>query len=174
MQRPRQKTEKFRIRGRVSIFDMDKKGEPGEPGLVLHRSNIITNAGKERAAELLGGLDASFVSRCQLGDGGTNGVDLNTPIPPTELDAALVNLLQDEQITSAVVAPGPPAVLTLSTDFFTATPNLNPFLTANEVASEAALFTQDGILFARLTFPSIPFNPPSRTGLVVVWEIEIV
>ncbi len=34
--------------------------------------------------------------------------------------------------------------------------------------------TQDGILFARITFPSIPFNVPSRTGLVVVWEIEIV
>jgi hypothetical protein len=51
---------------------------------------------------------------------------------------------------------------------------LNPFLTANEVASEAGLVTQDNILFARTTFPSIPFNPPSRTGLVVVWELEIV
>jgi hypothetical protein len=164
------RTRQFRLRGRVSIYSLDEWGGK----ILVRRSNIITNLGKQRAAELLGGIDAAFVSRCQVGDGGTNGVALDIPIAPADTDVSLVNLLQDETIVSAVVAPGPPVTLTLSTNFFTANPNINPFLTANEVASEAGLVTQDNILFARTTFPSIPFNPPSRTGLVVVWEIEIV
>lgn len=159
---------RLRFRNRVTIFSIEKDGGRR----LVQRSNIVTIQGKQRAAELLGGLSASFLTRCQLGDGGTDGIALNTPIAPAENNVALVNVLQDLEITTKSIVPT--NVLRLTTNFFTASPNANPFLTVNEVASEAGLLFQDGVLFARTTFPSIPFNPPSRTGLTVVWEIEIV
>lgn len=159
-----------RFRNTVSFYEKEPDGKRGR--LLYRDHNIVTLSGKTRAAELLGGLDAAFISRVQIGDGGTDGVDLNTPIAPDETDVALVNVLQDEQILSATVVGSD--TLRLEANFFTANPNLNPFLTAAEVASEAGLVTQDDILFARITYPSIPFNPPSRTGLVVVWDLEIV
>jgi hypothetical protein len=161
---------RMRFQNTVSLYELAGEGRRGD--LIYRDHNITTILGKTRAAELLGGLDAAFISRVQIGDGGTDGISLNIPIAPDETDVALVNVLQDEFIISASLSA--PNVLRLEANFFTANPNLNPFLTAFDVASEAGLVTQDSILFARITFPSIPFNPPSRTGLVVVWELELV
>lgn len=176
------------IRGRLSVYDavpwgkgiiyemLTRKRHPVEirKGQLLHEDeNVVTTLGRKRVAELLTGVITApnFVSDMALGDGGAPQLDLLTPIVPVLTDTALVHELIRNPMSSATVAG---QTATFLASFLTSSLTPIDFIdTANQVINEAGLFTADNVLFARKTFPSIPFAPADRVGVIAEWEIEV-
>jgi hypothetical protein len=175
--------DKLPIRGFLTIYEAIAAGNycacKAKPcihtfrkGKVLHADpNIITTLGRVRVAELLTGLSTDFVNEMALGDGGAPQTDLLVPIVPVLSDSALAHELKRTNIVNAAVVG---QVLTFTASFLTASLTPIDFISpANQVVNEAGLFCIDGILFARKTFPSIPFSPVDRVGVIAEWSIEV-
>jgi hypothetical protein len=174
--------DNLNIRGRLTVYDWKGAGtrRDGPKGLrlvqcrgrILHKDeNVVTTLGRKRVAELLTGVSTDFVTDMALGDGGAPQSDLLTPIVPVLSDTVLAHELIRNPMSSATVN-GQTAVFLAS--FLTASLTPLSFIDpANQVINEAGLFTSDNILFARKTFPSIPFSPADRVGVIAEWEIEV-
>ena len=141
-------------------------------GKLLHEEdNIIVTLGRVRVAELLTGVSTDFVDQVAIGDGGAPQSDLLIPIVPVLADTALVHELDRTTIVNANVAA---QTLTFTATFLTASLTPIDFIDiANQVINEAGLFCKDNVLFARKTFPSIPFSPADRVGVIAEWSIEV-
>lgn len=146
-------------------------------GAVLHSEhNIIVTLGRQRVAALIGGPGAvggsdKFVNTMAIGDGGAPQIDLLTPIVPVLADISLVHELTR---TTSVNPVRSGLILTYSATFLTASLADVDFISAsNKVVNEAAMYAQDNVLFARKTFPSVPFAPGDRVGAIGTWEFEI-
>ena len=162
----------FDIRGFLTLFEA--KGERGalSKGRILHADrNIVTTLGRERVASLITGLSANFVDQMAIGDGGAPQGDLLVPIVPVLSDTALVHELRRTPSVNPVVVG---QVLTFTASFLTASLTPIDFISPlNQVINEAGLFCIDNTLFARKTFPSIPFSPGDRVGVIAEWSIEV-
>jgi hypothetical protein len=156
------------IKGYVTFYELLKGGHRGRK--ILSDHNIVTTLGREKVAALLTGESTAFVTHMAIGDGGAPQDDLLTPIVPVLSNSALVNELDRSPVTPVRVGQ----VLTFTSTFLTASLGDPDFIDpANKVYNEAGLFTADNVLFARKTFPSVPFAPLDRIGVVGEWEIEI-
>jgi hypothetical protein len=162
----------FDLRGFLTLFD----GVAGPAGLskgkVLHADkNIITTVGRERVARLITGLSTDFVDQMAIGDGGAPQGDLLVPIVPVLSDTALAHELRRSNVVNPAVVG---QVLTFTSTFLTASLTPIDFINPlNQVINEAGLFCVDGAMFARKTFPSIPFSPGDRVGVIAEWSIEV-
>ncbi len=141
-------------------------------GKILHEDpNIIVTLGRKRVAELLTGISTDFVDQVAIGDGGAPQSDLLIPIVPVLANTVLAHELERTTIVNAVVAG---QTLTFTATFLTASLTPLDFIDpANEVINEAGLFCKDNVLFARKTFPSIPFSPADRVGVIAEWSVEV-
>lgn len=156
------------LQGRFTLYELLPGGRRGRKLMSDH--NIVTTNGRIRVAELLTGESAAFVTKLAIGDGGAPQGDLLTPITPVKSDSALVHELARGTVTPSRLGQ----VLTFTATFLTASLADVDFIdAANKVVNEAGLFTSDNVLFARKTFPSVPFAPGDRVGFVGEWEIEI-
>ena len=167
----------FDIRGFLTIYEIGDRGK----GKILHADrNIITTLGRQRVAELITNMmvgggplpTGSFVSEMAIGDGGAPQGDLLVPIVPVLSDTALVHELRRTAAVNPVVVG---QVLTFTASFLTASLTPIDFINPlNQVINEAGLFSGlDNRLFARKTFPSIPFSPGDRVGVIAEWSIEV-
>lgn len=156
------------VKGFLSLYSLSRDGSR----TLLHADkNIITSVGRTRVAELLAGLSTSFVNQMAIGDGGAPQSDLLTPIVPVLSDTDLVHELTRTSTVNPLVQV---QTLKFTSTFLTASLTDPDFINpANKVVNEAGLFAQDNILFARKTFPSIPFAPGDRVGVIAEWEIEV-
>jgi len=126
--------------------------------------------GRTRVAQLLTGESSGYITKMAIGDGGAPQNDLLTPLVPTLGDTALVHELVRNDVSFSRLG----LVATFTATFLTASLGDPSFIDSdNKVYNEAGLFTPDGILFARKTFPSVPFSPLDRVGVVGEWEVEI-
>lgn len=156
---------------------LDALGRPWAGGKVLFDNhNVITTVGKTRAANLLGGLNANRIGSMAIGDAGAPGGSPSTPNIPLVTDTGLAHeLTRTTSINPTIVGSN---VLKLQAIFLT-TPPLT-FLGALHAINEVGLFLQDDVqpgtprMFARNTFPSIPFDPVDREGVIISWSITIV
>lgn len=147
-------------------------------GEVLYdHHNVITDFGRTRCAQLLGGLDTNYIDRMAVGDGGAPVGSPSTPYIPLVTDMGLGNeLTRTSAINPTIVGT---SQLRFTAVFLTSPPLpfASPLLHA---INEVGLFFQDDVqpgtprMFARNTFPSIPFDPTDREGVLVTWTISIV
>ena len=156
------------VRGFLSLYSLSRDGSKK----LLHADkNIITSVGRTRVAELLAGLSTDFVNTMAVGDGGAPQSDLLTPIVPVLGNTDLAHELTRTTTVNPLVQV---QTLTFTSTFLTASLTDPDFIdSSNKVINEAGLFAQDNILFARKTFPSIPFAPADRVGVIAEWEIEV-
>lgn len=175
----------LKLRGWTTIREIirpkglvDSHGTPFyEPGKILFDDhNVITTAGKTRAAQLLGGINVNRVGSMAIGDLGAPGGSPSTPFIPLVTDTGLGDeLLRTALINPVIVGSN---VVKFQSIFLTSPPLT--FAGALHAINEVGLFFQDDVqpgtphMFARNTFPSIPFDPVDREGVIVSWSITIV
>lgn len=154
-----------------------KNGKLWAPGKTLYdHHNVITIFGKTRAAQLLGGLNANFINAMSVGDLGAPAGSPSTPFIPTNLDTGLADELTRTTLINPVVVG---ANQLRFTALFLTSPPL-PFFGVLHAINEVGLFFVDDVqpgtprMFARNTFPSIPFDPIDREGVIATWTITIV
>jgi len=164
--------DRYFVQGNVRLFDAIRTPERLLRGKILHGGhNIIVALGRIRVAELLTGVSTAFVNRMAVGDGGCPQTDLLIPIVPTLTDVALAHELKRNPVSSAtVIGQTLVFVATFLTASLTPIDFINP---ANQVINEAGMFASDDVLFSRKTFPSIPFSPADRVGVIAEWTFEV-
>lgn len=163
----------MKLKGHISIREFD--------GSTLYEHhNVITTVGLTRTAELLGGLSTDFVDRMAIGDGAATSAAPSAPTVPTEADTGLSHeLFRTSSVNPTIVGVDQ---LKFESTFLTSSPIVyqDPLFKA---INEAGLFLQDDdqptpgttpSMFARRTFPSIPFDPTDRQGVIITWTITIV
>ena len=158
--------------GVVDIWDVP---HIGAPRLLYRFKNVITKNGKKRALELISGESTNIVNVMALGDDGV------VPGPPRLLDVPVAADETDFVMGNEVSRKTPVATVTVLNNIprvtFTATFNTadSPLLFLNPskpVINEAALLCDaDELLFARRTFPSIPFDISDRLALILDWHV---
>lgn len=150
-------------------------------GEVLYdHHNVITDFGRTRALELLGGIDTNAIDRMAVGDGGAPVATPSAPFIPLVTDTGLANeLLRTSSINATTVGSN---ILQFKALFLTSPP-LSFASALLKAVNEVGLFFADDnqpvpgtttAMFARNTFPSIPFDTLDREGIFVTWEITIV
>lgn len=164
----------FRLEGHTTVRDL-RTGE-----ILYDKHNVITNFGKTRSAQLLGGLNSNAIFSMAVGDGGAPVASPSTPNIPQATDTGLANEL------TRTTAINPTIVGTNQLKFtalFLTSPPLSFASPSLHAVNEVGLFFQDDdqptpgtnpAMFARNTFPSIPFDPVDREGIIVTWTITIV
>lgn len=161
----------MKLQGWTTICDL-------ATGEVLYdHKNVITNFGKTRAAELLGGLSTDFIDRMAIGNGGASSGSPSTPFIPLATDTGLAaEVDRTTSVNPTVVGFNQ---LKFTAIFLTAPPL--PFVPPTfKVINEVGLFCADDVqpgtprMFARNTFPSIPFDTSDREGCILTWTISIV
>lgn len=161
----------MKLIGRLTVQDF-RTGE-----IIVDKKNVITNFGKQRAAERLGGLNANAITMMGIGDG---GAPVGSPQTP---DIALAtNTGLDHELTrTGSVNPTIVGSNTLRFQaVFLTSPPLSFADPALHAINEAGLFCADDVqpgtprMFARNCFPSVPFNPGDREGVVITWSVAVV
>jgi len=145
--------------------------------VLFDHDNVITNFGKTRAAELLGGLSTDFIDQMAVGNGGASSGSPSTPFIPLATDTGLAA----EVDRTTAVNPTIVGINQLKfTALFLTSPPL-PFVPATfKVINEVGMFCADDVqpttprMFARNTFPSIPFDTSDREGVIITWTFTIV
>lgn len=172
----------MKLHGHTVIFDAVRSMEGRvQTGKILYdHHNVITNFGRTRAAELLGGLDTNFVNRMAVGDGGAPVGSPSAPFIPLVTDTGLANELTRTSSVNPVIV----GINQLKfTALFLTSPPLSFASPLLHAVNEVGLFFQDDdqpspattpAMFARNTFPSIPFDPSDREGILVTWSITVV
>jgi hypothetical protein len=161
----------MKIKGHTTVCDL----ATGE--VLFDDHNVITNFGKTRAAELLGGLSADFINQMGIGNGGAAVGSPSTPFIPLATDTGLAAEVDRTTLVNPVVV----GINQLKfTALFLTTPPL-PFVPPTfKVVNEVGMFCADDAqpgtprMFARNTFPSIPFDTVDREGLIITWTFTIV
>ncbi len=115
-----------------------------------------------------------------IGDGGAPPASPSAPFIPLATDTGLTN----ELLRTGLINPTIVGVNQLRfTALFLTSPPLTFASVLNEAINEVGLFLQDDdqpipgaspAMFARNTFPSIPFKPADREGVIVTWTLTIV
>jgi hypothetical protein len=159
-----------RLRGFLEVWDLPRKG----PSRCLYRSeNVITDDGRERAAELIFGLSTDPFVYVALGD---NGVVpgpprlLDTAVAPDRTDSALANEIDRKLADSILLSGTVENQVILTTEFLTADGPFPFWNSSEEVVNEYGVFSVDDIMLARRTAPSIPFDVGDRIGLRIIWK----
>ena len=149
---------KIRINGHV-IIDLVNEGQI----VRTEYKNLTVTSGYEILSKMILGtvVDEDRLAYIAVGTGGHVPGDVNTPVPPSLTDTHL------EEETSRVgiyLRENPTA-------------NIIRFRTtidkdsANGDITEAGLFAEGGIMFARVTFSAV--NKVSPWYLIVTWEISL-
>lgn len=166
----------MKIAGHTTVTDY-RTGE-----VLYDHHNVITNQGLTRVAELLGGLNVNFINKMAIGDEGAPGGSPSTPEIPLATDTNLDHRVAQTTILNPVIIGT--NQLRFTALFLTSPPVT--FSGALHAVNEVGLFLQDdnttippgggqvSRMFARNTFPSIPFDPTDREGLIVTWTLTIV
>lgn len=160
----------MKLQGHTVVRDL-KTGE-----ILYDHHNLITTFGKTRAAQLLGGLSPNYIAAMAVGDLGAPAGSPSTPFIPTALDSGLAHELSRTTLINATVIG---ANQLRFTALFLTSPPL-PFFGVLHAINEVGLFFLDDVqpgtprMFARNTFPSIPFDPIDREGVITTWTITIV
>ena len=137
------------------------------PGITLHDSkNLVTTLGRERVAELIGGLSAAFIDRIAVGDGGLfDGT--STPIPPRNDQTELLHELVRLERKTVVVDVDIPSVTFVG--IFKNVGSYQFLQPGVAQISEVGLLTQDNVLCAVYNFAPVPVDV-HRLGFMVEWE----
>lgn len=164
----------MRLQGHTIIVDSKTKD------ILYDHHNVITDFGRTRAAELLGGLDSNNIDRMAIGDGGAPVGSPSAPFIPLVTDTGLAQELQRTNLIN-------PTIIGVNQLKFTALFLTSPPITftnpALKAINEVGLFFVDDdqpspasnpAMFARNTFPSIPFTTADREGVIISWTITIV
>jgi len=163
--------------GWTKIYEAVRKGEKFLPGNVLFdHHNVITLFGLTRSAQLLGGLNTHFINAMAIGDGGAPQAMPGAPYVPLDTDTGLAHeILRTTSLNPTIVGT---SQLQFTGLFLTSSPIT--WLGTLHAVNEVGLFFSDDVqpgtprMFARNTFPSIPFDPVDREGLIVTWSVYIV
>lgn len=166
----------YPIDGRMTVYDLEA---PGVAGPVLyHNHNVVTDAGRQRGIELISGLSAFTVRHVAIGD---NGVAqgpprlLSVPTAPTRSDVALDNEIYRKEADSILLSASVANEVIYTAEFLTADGPFAFWSLSEPVINEAGLFANaDDTLFARRTFPSIPFDVGDRLGVRIVWHLQLI
>lgn len=136
----------YHVLGQLEIV---KRYKDGRVESVLEERNLIVTSGRAAMAVLLSGDDEApdlrTMGAMAWGDGGVNPGAPLAPLPPQPSDSGLANELLRKQLGS-----GDHDFPSSTTVRFIATIEQNEL--NGQGVSEAALFTKDGVLFARKTF----------------------
>jgi hypothetical protein len=168
------------VRKPNGLFDLDGAKDPlwRPDGKVLYDDhNLITTFGKTRAAQLLGGIDVNFINAMAIGDEGAPVASPSTPYIPLATDTGLSNELARTTLVNPIIVGS--NQLRFTALFLTAPPLAFANILLKAI-NEVGLFFQDDVqpgtprIFARNTFPSIPFDTVDREGVIVTWTITIV
>ncbi len=167
------------LRGWTTIRELllgpDGKPLPADGKILYSDHNIITTFGKTRGAQLLGGLSANYINQMAIGDEGAPSGSPSTPFIPTLTDTGLAHeLLRTSTVNPVIVGTNQ---LKFTAIFLTSPPL--SFAGSLHAINEVGLFCVDDVqpgtprMFARNTFPSIPFDPSDRDGVIVTWTITV-
>jgi hypothetical protein len=168
----------MKLYGHTIVQDVSLKNGVWVPGKTIYdRHNVITTFGKTRAAQLLGGLDANYINAMAVGDQGAPVASPSTPYIPMASDTGLsAELLRTTLVNPTIVGSNQ---LRFTSLFLTSPPL--PFSNILlKAINEIGLFCVDDVqpgtprMFARNTFPSIPFDTVDREGVIATWTITIV
>lgn len=163
------------VDGWLDIWDLPLIGPPRpyDDG-----SNVITDAGRQRGIELVAGLSALTVRHVAIGD---NGIvqgpprELLIPVPATRFDTSLGNEIIRKEADSIVLSASIANEIIYTAEFLTADGPFSFTEQSQPVVNEAGLIANgDSTLFARRTFPSIPFDVGDRLGLRFFWHLQVV
>lgn len=167
----------MKLHGHTIVQDVSLKNGIWVPGETLYdHHNLITTFGKTRAAQLLGGIDVNFINAMAIGDLGAPAGSPSTPFIPTAADTGLAHELDRTTLVNPTIIG---ANQLRFTALFLTSPPLT-FFGALHAINEVGLFFADDVqpgtprMFARNTFPSIPFDPIDREGVITTWTITIV
>lgn len=144
--------------------------ENGETTLHHEKHNLIVNGARKALAHLIGQATAIYrVDTFQLGTGGHLPDDILTPVSPTITDVALEASAFSKVIDHGndVYNPAPPNETAIM--FTVIVEKYEGNGTGIVAYTEAGLFTQNGTLFARETFPAIVKN--SSRKVTFQWSI---
>lgn len=168
----------MKLHGHTIVQDVSLKNGIWVPGETLYdHHNLITTFGKTRAAQLLGGISANFINAMAIGDQGAPVASPSTPYIPTAADTGLSHELDRTTLVNPTIVGSNQLRFTA---LFLTSP---PLAFANillKAINEVGLFFADDVqpgtprMFARNTFPSIPFDPIDREGVITTWTISIV
>lgn len=166
----------YPIDGKMTVYDLAAPGVPGPT--LFHDHNVVTDAGRQRGIELVGGLSTFTVRHVGLGD---NGVAqgpprlLNVPTAATRSDTTLANEITRKEADSIVLSASIANEIIYTAEFLTADGPFAFWALSQPVINEAGLFANaDDTLFARRTFPSIPFDVGDRLGVRIVWHLQLI
>lgn len=139
---------------------------PPSCAVLRDSGNLVTTIGRQRVAELIGGLSAAFVDRIAVGDGGLfEGT--HTPIPPRNDQTELVHELVRLERKTVVVDVGIPSVTFVG--IFKNVGSYQFLQPGVAQISEVGLLTPDDMLCAIYNFAPIPVDV-HRLGFMVEWE----
>jgi hypothetical protein len=135
-------------------------------------AQIITDLGKTRILELIGGLSSDYIGLVGVGDEGTiSTVDYLKPETPSMIQVDLDHRIFLQMISRRFVID--------ITGYFECILGPSPRLTEEllddkiDVMTEVGLFALDGLLFMRRTMYRIPFDPLSVITTKMIFGVSI-
>lgn len=135
-------------------------------------AQIVTDGGKTRILELIGGLSTDYIGLVGVGDAGTISlVDYLKPETPSMISIDLDHRIFLQQINRRFVID--------ITGYFECILGPSPRLTEAllddkiDVMTEVGLFALDGLLFLRRTLYRIPFDPLSVVTTKITFGVSI-
>lgn len=168
----------MKLYGHTIVRDVSLQGGLWVPGKTLYdHHNVITTFGKTRAAQLLGGINVNFINAMAVGDEGAPVASPSTPYIPLASDTGLSNELTRTTLVNPTIVGSNQLRFT---SLFLTSP---PLAFANillKAINEIGLFCVDDVqpgtprMFARNTFPSIPFDTVDREGVIATWTLTLV
>lgn len=167
-------------------IDIDKTRRPRLTGDPTHsttigafeQAQVITEAGKARILDLLGGASTDSITKVAVGDEGTiSDEEFLQPETPSRIATDVDNRI----VVIPIQAPPPytPRFVLGTTAFFdcfvTPTPAASEALLDAQMntVSEVGLLTDDGILFLIRTIQRTPFDPLGRTTVRIRFGVAV-
>jgi len=161
-------------------IDIDKTRRPtllGGPNQsttigAYEEAQIITESGKIRVLELIGGVNMNSVTKVAVGQIGTiSAIEYLRPQTPSSLDPDLQDRIYMTRIAHRYVD----GITAIFDCFLGPTPEMTERLLDENihVMEEVGLFTEDELLFMRRTLYRIPFDPLSVLSIRLKFGIAV-
>ncbi len=160
--------------GMLEIYDLP---HGANPYLLYRHSNVVTNQGRQRGIEMITELSTAGVKHVAVGDQGiVQGPPrlLLVPSPPSRTDLALGNEIKRKEADSIVLSGSIANEVLVTVEFLTLDGPFTFFNPSELIINEVGLFADtDNLMFARRTFPSIPFDVGDRLGIRIIWHLQM-
>jgi hypothetical protein len=162
--KPKKISDSVSPKGRPRIIVRDKDGNIVRD---FEDGNLVINSGRNALVRLLNGDYSGKISSIELGEGGTTG-DPWTPVDPLATDTGLTTPFSpavSKAISGFEYGEGDdPTDINFSTIFES--------YEVNQVVNEAVLKFDDGVVYAKYTFPSVYLRDDKGYSLEIVWNIR--